>query len=290
MGDWNELAAAAEVLAASTEAQELSCWVVEPSDPVEVFALASCLARSARGVPLTIVATHSDPLVAEIGRSGLLSETAVRLAPPANREAHFRHLGHCWEVAPALRAAVRFATVTPFDDTPDNAHLFSRGYDLVVSRGLLSRLGTPATHRFAVRLVRAARHEGFVLVGSGEHDVPPLAELERYVAPGVLLYRKRRNAQSPNNSPPLAVDFAALLRSVEDDPTAWEPRWDLARVLLQEGHAEPALTHLREVARQMPETPGIWNALAQAYTLLGDTSAAETARHCRLPATVAKAA
>lgn len=292
VSDCSELAAAADAVAATypQSGGPFSCWVAEPADPLEAFALASRLALNDATANVTVVATHSDPLVVEIGRSGLVSDTAIRALPDSSRDAHFRNLGRCWQVAPSLRDVVHFAAAGLFDDRDGVGASARRGHDLVVSRGLLSRLCCQTSQRFALRLIRAARSGGFLLVGPGEHDLPPLVDLERRFAPGVLLLRRRRASRTAAATGTAHGDFAVLLAAIEASPTAWEPRWRLGCLLLGSGYPAPAIAHLREVARRRPERSSVWKALAQAYTLLGDVEAAEAAqRRARAPS-VAKAA
>jgi len=265
--DWTELSSAARMIAEREGSDPLSCWVAD-ADPMDSFALASALLFAAPRRDLVVLATNTDPIVAEIARTALLSETAMRLAPTENRRAHFRRLGGCWRAAPALRAIVRFERVAPNYDgfDPGSAERF----DLVVCRGRLSRLSRPAAERHVGRLLRAIRTSGFLLVGPGDHDTPALANLERCVVPGALLYRKRRM----NCAAEKHADFEELIAAVEADPTSWEPRWRLACELLRAGYAESALSHLRDAARRHPGEACLWESLAQAYTLLNDQPAA----------------
>jgi chemotaxis methyl-accepting protein methylase len=286
LSDWQELtAAAAEAVRLvnsgaaddGSGAMPLACWVVEPSDAADAYAVASCLILAAGNAAVQVIVTHADPVVAEIGRTGLAADGVVRIAPERNRQAHFRRLDRCWQAGRELRSVLRFETADTMALTNPAGAPQTAAFDLVVSRGFLSRLCPEAAERVLKRVVRRLRHEGFLLVGPGEHDLPALAQLDRHVAPGVLLHRKRLgDAQVlPDGEP---EDFTALLIAVEDDPTAWEPRWRLARMLMREGHAEPALVHLREVARQRPDDAAVWTELAQAYTLVDDLPAAEDAR------------
>lgn len=274
--DWSAMATAAEVVSHTFPGEMLLGWVVEPSQPADVYLLASCLALHAPAERLDLLATHSDPRMVEIGRSGLLPDTTVARLPAAMQE-RFRHLGRCWQVAPELRAAVRFECA-PACELPGMQHPSSGGYHLVVSRGQLVRLESGVARRLAQRLYRSLRAHGFLFVGPGDHDDRLFGEFEPLVAPGVLLYRKGQVPHPETRS--VAGDFAALLSAVESDPTAWEPRWQLACLLLREGYAESAMSHLRELARWRPEFPGVWHTLAKAYTLAGNTAAAETA-HAR---------
>ncbi len=286
LDDWQELAAAAAELSnAAREDGVLSCWVAEAADPADVFAVASCMALAAPRKRLDIVATHSDPFFAEVGRTGLLTDSALRNAPDDNRERHFRHLDRCWQVLPALRARVRFETrsLVPGQD----AGPLKSNFHMVICRGLLSRLCADAASRLGTRLLRRLRSGGFLLVGPGEHDLQVFSPLDRHVAPGVLLYRKC-SAQAPAEVFE-EIDFAELLSAIEAEPMAWEPRWRLGRALLRGGYAEPAVAHLREAARQQPQDAAIWRTLAQAYTLLGDIDAAGAAQR-RAASSVAAAA
>jgi len=275
--DWTAMAAAAEVVAHAFPGEMLLAWVVEPSQPADAYLLAACLALHSTAERLDLVATHSDPRMVDIGRSGLIPEATVERVPLAVRE-QFRHLGRCWQAAPELRSAVRFECAPACDLPGMQSPDAGSGYHVVVSRGHLVRLETDIARRLALRLYRALRAHGFLIVGPGDHDDRLFGELEPLVAPGVLLYRK--GLTPPLESRSVAGDFAALLSAVEADPIAWEPRWQLACLLLREGYAESAMAHLRELARWRPEFPGVWQTLAQAYTLAGDTAAAESA-HAR---------
>lgn len=272
--DWSAVTAAAEAVSGAVGKRNLSGWVVEPSQPGEVFVLAACLAVHCAANRLDIVATHSDPRLVELGHSGLVDEGTLTRAP-GEVQIYFRHLGRCWQAASELRDAVRFEAVPPCDlpgvrppSTPDD-------FDLVVARGQLARLERDAARRVARRLYRALREDGFLFVAPGDHDDRLFGDLEPFVAPGVLLYRKVPALRAGFES--VAGDFAALLTAVEADPVAWEPRWQLACLLLREGYGEAAIAHLRELARWRPEYPGVWLMLAKAHTLAGDTAAAALA-------------
>lgn len=273
--DWGATFEAADVIAAAFPEQGLSAWVVEPAQPGDVFILASCLALRSSIARLEVVATHSDPRLVEIGRSGLLSESTVARAP-SEVQIHFRHLGRCWQAVPELRAAVRFEGAPPCELPGMHGPEVGSGFHLIVSRGQLARVERDVAQRLALRLSRSLREEGFLLVGPGDHDDHRFGEMEPYVAPGVLLYRKGAASHAVEG---IASDFASLLTAVEADPVAWEPRWQLACLLLREGYAESAMAHLRELARWRPEFPGVWHTLAKAYTLAGDTASAAVANN-----------
>ena len=274
--DWSAMATAAQVVAGSFPADILAGWLVEPSQPADVYVLAAYLAQQTAAEKIDLLATHSDPRVVEVGRSGLVPEAAL-LRVPAEVQTHFRNLGRCWQADLGLRTSVRFECA-PACELPGMQQPRNGGYHLVVSRGQLVRLDKGAARRLALRLYRALRAQGFLVVGPGDHDDALFGQLEPFVAPGVLLYRKGQAGHAEASS--IAGDFAALLSAVEADPIAWEPRWQLACLLLRESYAESAMAHLRELARWRPEFPGVWQTLAKAYTLAGDTAAAKTA-HAR---------
>lgn len=284
--NWGAVSAAAEAVAAAFPGQPLSCWVVEPAQPVEVFVLASCLLLRSTALPLDVVATNRDPQLAELGRTGLVPESTLLRAPPELR-VHFRHVGRCWQAVPELRAAVRFESTPPGELAGMQVPPSAGGYHLVVSRGQFARLGKQAARRLAVRLSRSLGADGFLLLSPGDHDEGLFSHLEQVVAPGVLLYRKSDDLSARGRA--AVSDFAAMVAAVEAEPSAWQPRWELARFLLREGYAESATCHLRELARWRPESADVWQSLAQAYTLSGDTASAETARTRALLASAAPA-
>lgn len=270
--DWQTMASAAGAVAAAFPGEPLLAWLVEPQQPLDAWVLASCLALHATAEQLDLVATHSDPRLIEIGRSGLLPEAALRRAPQA-LQAYFRHLGRCWQAAPELRAAVRFECA-PACELP-GMQSRSAGYHLVASRGQLVRLEPEVARRLALRLQRSLRTGGLLLVGPADHDDRLFGDLEPLVEPGILLYRK--SDATPAASARASEDFESLVAAVEAEPVSWEPRWQLACFLLREGYAELAMSHLRELARWRPEFPGVWQTLAKAYTLAGDTARAADA-------------
>jgi len=271
--DWTAIAAAAEAVTAAFAHRTLASWVVEPALPADVFVLAACLATHTPSSHLEIVATHSDPRMVELGRCGLVPEATLLRAPDELR-GYFRHLGRCWQVSPELRGLVRFESVSPCDLPGVQRPASSDGFQLIVSRGRLARLDRTVARRVARRLCGSLCDDGFLLLGPGDHDDRLFGELEPYVAPGVLLYRQRAGLQ-PLES--IAADFAALLAAVEAHPTGWEPRWQLACLLLREGYAESAIAHLRELARWRPDFAEVWHVLSKAHTLAGDRAAAAEA-------------
>jgi hypothetical protein len=273
--DWDAVAAAAEAVGATFEHPTLSCWIVEPPQPADVYIAAALLAHHASPRRVLVVATHSDPCMVELGRSAVVPDTSVARAPRVVQR-HLRPLGRCWQASPELRAAVQFDPVSPGELPGVQWPQIAAGFHLVVARGRLTQLEPQFARRVASRLCGALRERGFLLVAAGEHDEHLFfGELEPHVVPGVLLYQKA-HAGSVAASDGRA-DFAALLAAIEADPVAFEPRWQLARLLLREGYAESAMAHLRELARWRPEFPGVWQMLAKAYTLAGDTAAAEAA-------------
>lgn len=272
--DWSAVTAAAEAVAGAVGKRILTGWVVEPSQPGEVFVLAACLAVHCGAGRLDIVATHSDARMVELGHSGLVDEGTL-LRAPAEVRIYFRHLGRCWQTVQELRESVRFESVPPCDLPGMRAPSTPDDFDLVVARGQFARLERGVGQRVARRLQRALREDGFLFVAPGDHDDRLFGDLEPYVAPGVLLYRKGPALHTGFES--VAGDFAALLTAVETDPVAWEPRWQLACLLLREGYGEAAIAHLRELARWRPEFPGVWLMLSKAHTLAGDTAAAALA-------------
>lgn len=273
--DWRAMASAAEAVTSAFPDEKVTAWLVDPSQPADAHVLSSCLALYRSPEMLDVVATHSDPRMVEIGRSGLVPEAILGRAP-AELRMHFRHLGRCWQVAPELRASVRFECAPPLELPGMQSTGRPGGFHLVVSRGQLVRLEPIMARRLAVRLHRSLRSDGFLLVGPADHGDRTFGDLEPHVLPGVLLYRK--GDAPPAEQASGRSDFEALLAAVEAEPVAWEPRWQLACLLLREGYAESAMAHLRELVRWRPEYPGAWLTLATAYTLAGDIASARDAQ------------
>jgi tetratricopeptide (TPR) repeat protein len=77
----------------------------------------------------------------------------------------------------------------------------------------------------------------------------------------------RANVWSLVQSSPKAADD--LRRVIELDPQRHEDRWRLARVLLDSGSYDEALTHLEEVNRRRPGDPDVLLRIARCHAMLG---------------------
>ncbi|GIW41151.1 MAG: hypothetical protein KatS3mg076_1728 [Candidatus Binatia bacterium] len=273
--DWSEARAASRFVLAERSPAEgrFLCWLVQPGSPSDAFLLAAWLLTvhpRAR-----VVATHSDPVVVETGRYGLVPAAVLAGSENEPIRTCFRRIGGSWRAKRYLRDAVRFVTLDVLDTPLREVRRRVPNPRLTVCRGLFSRLGPQAQERLAARLAGTLRKGSYLLLGAGEYDSASLGEsFERCIAPGALLYRKTSTRKRRKSPDPQRL-LAKLCAAVEKDPLDGKTRLRLARWLVERGYAEFAIVHLEEILRREPGDRTALRLLGEARTLTGRPSCCE---------------
>jgi chemotaxis protein methyltransferase CheR/two-component system CheB/CheR fusion protein len=156
----------AALLADKAACEPIAVWVPGCASGDEAYSLAIVLSEllgpEPRRHPVQVVGTDLNPEALAVARAGLYRHTALAEMDPALLARHFRPRGQHHEVAPSLRALVRFeqrdvlagAPVTPLD--------------LVSCRNLLIYMKGPLQDRLIECCHHALRPRGLLFIGPSE--------------------------------------------------------------------------------------------------------------------------
>lgn len=142
------------------------CWVPACASGEEAYSLAMLhaegLCDEAWTHRLEVLGTDLNESALEQARRGIYPLKAVREAGAARIQRHFQPLAGELEVAPALRAGVRFAAQDLLATLPDGP------WDTISCRNLLIYLQTPLQERLIARFHQSLKPGGWLFLGSSE--------------------------------------------------------------------------------------------------------------------------
>jgi chemotaxis protein methyltransferase CheR len=142
-------------------------WCAAASTGQEPYSLAMCLKElepRIAGWRIEILATDLGNDVLEKARQGLYSQFEVQRGLPIQLLIkHFKQVGELWQLAPDIRAMVKYQQVNLLSD-------FSRlgRFDLIFCRNVLIYFDTETKISVLNRLARSMAGDGYLVLGSAE--------------------------------------------------------------------------------------------------------------------------
>jgi chemotaxis protein methyltransferase CheR len=181
------------LIAARRPARSIRIWCAASSTGQEPYSLAMCLKEIEReilGWRIELLATDLSGEVLERARAGIYSQFEVqRGLPIALLVKHFTRSGESWQIAPELRAMVRYRQLNLLTD-------FSQlgTFDVVFCRNVLIYFDAETKTDVLNRLARVTASDGFLILGAAE-TVVGLTDRFKMVT-------DRRGLYAPNTNPP----------------------------------------------------------------------------------------
>jgi chemotaxis protein methyltransferase CheR len=155
------------LLAARRASRAIRIWCAAASTGQEPYSLAMCLKsmeREVAGWRIDLLATDLSGEVLEKARQGIYSQFEVQRGLPIQLLIkHFSQHGELWQIAPELRAMVRFRQLNLLSD-------FSQlgTFDLVFCRNVLIYFDQEAKINVLNRLARVIAPDGYLVLGAAE--------------------------------------------------------------------------------------------------------------------------
>ena len=190
------------LLAARAHSRTIRIWCAAASTGQEPYSLAMCLKameREIAGWRIDIVATDLSNEVLEKARAGLYSQFEVQRGLPIQLLIkHFTQTGELWQIAPELRAMVKYRQ---FNLLGEFAQLGL--FDVIFCRNVLIYFDQQTKIDILNRMARATASDGYLVLGAAE-TVVGLVDSFKVVADARGLYapNARRPAPSPQAAKP----------------------------------------------------------------------------------------
>ena len=148
--------------------RRLSIWCAGCSTGQEAYSLAMAFGEDRErwaGWHVDILGTDISARAIEKARSGIYSQFEVQRGLPIVQMIRwFSEAGaQQWQIAPVLRAAVRFETANLIDPPPRLG-----GFDVILCRNVLLYFAPPVRSKVFARLAEAVRSDGILMLGAGE--------------------------------------------------------------------------------------------------------------------------
>lgn len=155
------------LLAARKNLKTIRIWCAAASTGQEPYSLAMCLKefeRDIAGWRIELLATDLSTEVLEKARAGLYSQFEVQRGLPIQLLIkHFTQAGELWQIAPELRAMVRYRQLNLLAD------FSSVGvFDLIVCRNVLIYFDQDTKIDVLNRLARVTANDGYLVLGAAE--------------------------------------------------------------------------------------------------------------------------
>lgn len=181
------------LLAARSATQKIRIWCAAASTGQEPYSLAMCLKQMEQriaGWRIEILATDLSGEVLSKARQALYSQFEVQRGLPIQLLIkHFTQVGEMWQIAPELRAMVKFQQLNLLSNF-SNLGVF----DLIFCRNVLIYFDQQTKVDVLERLAKATAHDGYLVLGAAE-TVVGLTESFKIVGDKHGLY-------APNIRPP----------------------------------------------------------------------------------------
>jgi chemotaxis protein methyltransferase CheR len=186
------------LLAARRASRTIRIWCAATSTGQEPYSLAMCLKgmeREIAGWRVEIVATDLSNEVLEKARAGLYSQFEVQRGLPIQLLIkHFTQVGELWQIAPDIRAMVKFRQLNLL------SNFSSLGmFDLIFCRNVLIYFDQQTKIGVLENLARVVACDGYLVLGAAE-TVVGLTDSFKVVGDRHGLYTP--NARSPKQFAP----------------------------------------------------------------------------------------
>jgi chemotaxis protein methyltransferase CheR len=155
------------LLSARHASRTIRIWCAAAATGQEPYSLAMCLKQMERevaGWQIEILATDLCDDVLERARKGIYSQFEVQRGLPIQLLIkHFAQIGESWQIAPELRAMIKFRQLNLLADF-SNLGVF----DLVFCRNVLIYFDRQTKVDVLERLARVTAHDGYLVLGAAE--------------------------------------------------------------------------------------------------------------------------
>ena len=189
------------LLAARRASRTIRIWCAAASTGQEPYSLAMCLKgmeREIAGWRIDILATDLSNDVLEKARAGLYSQFEVQRGLPIQLLIkHFTQVGELWQIAPDIRAMVKFRQLNLLSNF-SNLGMF----DLIFCRNVLIYFDQNTKIAVLENLARATACDGYLVLGAAE-TVVGLTDSYKVVGDKHGLYAP--NARAPKAFMPMSV-------------------------------------------------------------------------------------
>jgi chemotaxis protein methyltransferase CheR len=155
------------LLAARRSSRSIRIWCAAAATGQEPYSLAMCLKElepEVAGWRIELLATDLSGEVLEKARSGLYTQFEVQRGLPIQLLIkHFAQFGELWQIAPELRAMVRYRQLNLLAD-------FSQlgSFDLIFCRNVLIYFDQETKTDVLNRLARVIAGDGYLVLGAAE--------------------------------------------------------------------------------------------------------------------------
>jgi chemotaxis protein methyltransferase CheR len=155
------------LIAARAPSRRIRIWCAAAASGQEPYTLALCLkemSKELKGWRVEILATDISTEVLEKAKSGLYSQFEVqRGLPVLMLVKYFSQVGEMWQIAPEIRAMVKFQQLNLLHDF---SHVGR--FDVVFCRNVLIYFDQPTKTDVLNRLARTTERDGFLALGAAE--------------------------------------------------------------------------------------------------------------------------
>lgn len=195
------------LLAARKTSRRIRIWCAAASTGQEPYSLAMSLKQMERelaGWRIDIVATDLSNEVLEKARNGIYSQFEVQRGLPIQLLIkHFTQIGDLWQIAPDIRAMVRYRQLNLLSDFSELGV-----FDVVFCRNVLIYFDQPTKIEVLDRLSRLMTGDGYLVLGAAETTVG-LTDSFRTIPNKRSLYAPnaatRRPSMTPAPKPPVRL-------------------------------------------------------------------------------------
>jgi chemotaxis protein methyltransferase CheR len=181
------------LLQARRAARTIRIWCAATSTGQEPYSLAMCLKEIERdllGWRIEMLATDLSAEVLEKAQAGIYSQFEVQRGLPIQLLVkHFTRSGEVWQIAPELRAMVRYRQLNLLTDFSELGT-----FDIVFCRNVLIYFDVETKTDVLNRIARVTASDGYLVLGAAE-TVIGLTNRFKMVA-------DRRGLYAPNLDPP----------------------------------------------------------------------------------------
>ena len=185
------------LMAARAASRRIRIWCAAASTGQEPYSLAIILkemGRDLQGWRVEIIASDLSNEVLEKAKAGIYTQFEVQRGLPALMLIkYFSQIGELWQIAPEIRAMVRFL---PINLLHDFSHLGR--FDLVFCRNVLIYFDQPTKTGVLERIANITDRDGFLVLGGAE-TVVGLTNRFRLIADKRGLYVQPENSMFSTN-------------------------------------------------------------------------------------------